>query len=989
MPPDGGQPGAPVDRVGRRSTLKVVSTVLLDRDREVATLTRHLASIRAGAGRVVVVEGPAGIGKSSLLAAVTRAAAADGFVTCSARGGPLECDASWGVARQLFEPVRRRDDWADLTTGAAALAGPALALAAPEPAPGGDAMHAAVHGLVWLASNLAERQPVLLVVDDAHWADASSLRWLATLSRRLPDLPVGVLCAVRSGEPSPSADLLAELLAAAPDPTVRPTPLGLVAVEEIVAGSLPGAEQPFVEACHAASAGNPFLLGVLLAQVQAEGIAPTRASAARLDQVGADQAARSVVRQLARLPAGADRLAGALAVLGRDAPVRHAAALAGCSLPEAARLADALRAAGLVHGEHALTLAHPLIASSLSAHLGHGERARLHEQAAGLLADEGADPDRVAQHLLRTDPRADDAVVRTLRAAAAGAGARGAPESAAAYLRRALVEPPADRETVAAVHLELGLAQAARWQPDAPALLRRAVALADSSHQRVALALRGARALGIAGMFEEAVDLARRGLAGADTAPGPPDRAAPEPAASDPAVAGAAEARERLEQELVMDAAMQAATHAEAVRRLRAAPPDPLLPALTAVNAAMDATWIGLPATTVRRLLAPALVRDVFRTEMDSLLPTAAAVVLIGVDELDASVAWSTALIDVARPRGWLVALTQGCLRRSMALVRAGRIRDAEPDARLLFEVIQGNTPPAAFTWALHTLLDVLTETHRLDEAETVLLGTGFCGAPPPGAMGSPLLLQSRARLRLAQGLFDEAHADTEAARVRCEELTVQHPVLASWRVTQVEALVALGDRRRAEEVAREQLRLADVLGTPAARATGRRTLAQTVDGPDRVDLLEQATGLAASSPARLEHVRCLVDLGAALRRANRRADARIPLRTALDLADQHGMTLLAGRARAELHATGARPRRPATTGPGSLTPAEHRVVTLASQGVSNRDIAGQLYVTRRTVETHLTHAFQKLGVRSRAELPEALGGPHLAPPGPAGTAAR
>lgn len=954
--------------------MKGVSTGLLDRDRELATLTRHLTSIRAGAGRVVVVEGPAGIGKSSLLAAATRAAAADGFVTCSARGGPLECDAVWGIARQLFEPVRRRDDWADLTTGAAALAGPALALAAPEPAPGGDAMHAAVHGLVWLASNLAERQPVLLVVDDAHWADASSLRWLATLSRRLVDVPVGVLCAVRSGEPAPSADLLAELLAAAPDPTVRLRPLSLAAVEGIVVGALPGAEPAFVEACHAASAGNPFLLGVLVAKVQAEGIAPTRASAERLDQVVADQAARSVVRQLARLPAGADRLAGALAVLGRDAPVRHAAVLAGCPPREAAALADAMRAAGLVRGEHELTLAHPLIASSLSAHLGHGERARLHRQAADLLAGEAAEPERVALHLLRTDPGADAAVVRTLRAAAAGAGARGAPESAAAYLRRALVEPPADRETSAAVHLELGLAQAARWQPDAPALLRTAVALADPSHLRVATALRGARALGIAGMFEEAMDLARRGLAGTAT-----DRAVP----------GAAEERERLEHELVMDAAMQAGTHAEAVRRLRAAPSDPLLPGLAAVNAAMGATWAGLPATTVSRLLAPALVRDVFRTDMDSLLPTAAAVVLVGIDELDASIAWSTALIDVARPRGWLLALTQGCLRRSMALVRAGRIRDAEPDARLLFEVIQGNTPPAAFTWALHTLVDVLTEADRLDEAETVLLETGHTGAPPPGAMGSPLLLQSRARLRLAQGRFDEAYADTEEARARCEELTVQHPVLASWRVTQVEALVALGERRRAEVVARDQLRLADVLGTPAARATGRRALAQTIDGPARVPLLEQATDLAASSPARLEHVRCLVDLGAALRRSNRRGDARPPLREALDLADQHGMAMLARRARDELHASGARPRRPATTGPGALTPAEHRVATLASQGVSNRDIAGQLYVTRRTVETHLTHAFQKLGVRSRAELPGALGQPHLTRPGPTGAAAR
>ena len=716
-----------------------MSAVLLDRDRELEALNRHLASIKAGAGRVVVVEGPAGIGKSSLLAAVTRAAAANGFITCSARGGPLECDAVWGIARQIFEPVRRREDWAELTTGAAALAGPALALATPEPAPGGDAMHAAVHGLVWLASNLAERQPVLLVIDDAHWADASSLRWLATLSRRLSEVPIGVLCAVRSGEPSPSADLLAELLAAAPDPTVRPRPLGLAAVEDIVVGALPGAEQVFVEACHAVSAGNPFLLGVLVAQVRAEGMTPSQASAARLDQVEADQVTRSVVRQLGRLPTGADRLAGALAVLGRDASLRHAAELAGCSLPEAAALADAMRAAGLLRGEHDLTLAHPLIASSLYAHLGHGARALLHQRAADLLAAEAAEPERVALHLLHTDARADPAVVRMLRAAASGASARGAPESAAVLLRRALAEPP-DRATSAAVHLELGLAQAHRYHPDTHGLLRKAIALAGSSDVRVATALRGARALGQAGSFEEAMDLAVRGLAGAD-------------AAQDAAVPGAAEARERLEQELIMDASMQAGTRAEAVRRHRAARPDPLLPGLTAVNAAsLQATWAGLPATTVRRLLAPALVRDVFSTEMDSLLSTAAAIILIGIDELDTSIAWSTALIDAARPRGWLLALTQGCLRRSMALVRAGRIRDAEADAPLLLEAIAGNSPPGASTWTLRALVDVLTESDRLDEAESVLRDRGQLAAPPTGALGAPVLLESRARLRLAQG---------------------------------------------------------------------------------------------------------------------------------------------------------------------------------------------------------------------------------------------
>lgn len=132
---------------------------------------------------------------------------------------------------------------------------------------------------------------------------------------------------------------------------------------------------------------------------------------------------------------------------------------------------------------------------------------------------------------------------------------------------------------------------------------------------------------------------------------------------------------------------------------------------------------------------------------------------------------------------------------------------------------------------------------------------------------------------------------------------------------------------------------------------------------------------LTAGSPCALEHARGLVELGAALRRANRRADARTPLRRALDLGERDGMLLLAGRARDELHAAGARPRRPALTGPEALTPTEHRVATLAAAGHSNRDIAQQLYVTRRTVETHLTHAFQKLDISARDQLAERLDG--------------
>lgn len=172
--------------------------VLLDRDTELAALADRLDQAIAGAGRVVVIETSAGIGKSSLLAAITRSVRARGLTVLRARAGPLEQDAAWGVARQLFAPLQRGPAWNEVTVGAAGLARRALDPEAPEPALAGDAMHAAALGVEWLAANLAEHTPTVLVVDDVHWDDAPSLRWLAQLAGRMDGLRLGILCTVRS-----------------------------------------------------------------------------------------------------------------------------------------------------------------------------------------------------------------------------------------------------------------------------------------------------------------------------------------------------------------------------------------------------------------------------------------------------------------------------------------------------------------------------------------------------------------------------------------------------------------------------------------------------------------------------------------------------------------------------------------------------------------------------------------------------------------------
>jgi DNA-binding NarL/FixJ family response regulator len=187
------------------------------------------------------------------------------------------------------------------------------------------------------------------------------------------------------------------------------------------------------------------------------------------------------------------------------------------------------------------------------------------------------------------------------------------------------------------------------------------------------------------------------------------------------------------------------------------------------------------------------------------------------------------------------------------------------------------------------------------------------------------------------------------------------------------QALLRLGERERAREVARAEL--ADVRGFGAPRALGiaSRVAGLAQGGEHGLELLTESVAVLRNSPALLERAHSLAELGAALRRAGRRAAAREPLAEALDLAARCGARPLAGRAREELKATGARPRRAWRTGVEALTPSELRVVRLAAEGRSNREIAHELYVTLKTVEGHLSRAYTKLGIERRGQLSRAL----------------
>lgn len=896
---------------------------LLHRDREIAALGRQIGVVRAGSGRLIVIEGPTGIGKSSLLAAVVRNTRAGGVRVLRAWGAPLERDAGWAIARQLFTPIRAGPEWTEVAMGAAALALRALDPPLPR-ALSGDAVHAGTHGLISLACGLAERAPTVLVVDDAHWTDVRSLRWLVRLTRRIVDLPLGIVCAVRSGEQPADSGAFAELLAAAPEAPIRPRPLAGDAVAVIVRGRLPGAGPAFAAAIGAVTGGNPFLLGALLDHLVGEGIEPTDEVARSLAAFGPAQVTRSVQAQLARLPAGAGALARAFVVLGGRAPLRHAREVAGIGADEATRLADHLRAAGLLDGDGAACgLTHPLVAGALYGGIAAGERSRRHTRAAALLRRERADPEAVAAHLLHSEPAAEPATVAALRAAAEQAGRRGAVEDALAFLQRALAEPPTDRATAAEVRAQLGLLLATHGQPAAAAHLDDAMRSAVTAEQRSRIALAGARALGRGGRIEEAIALCRQVLGGPDGV----DH----------------ELLSRVEAELVGGAWLRAPTVAEARERTQRRLAEPDRRPLWLIHAAWAAVCDARPGVESSGLLASACTAGVLVDDPDSMLGAFAVLTLIAGGEFHR-------------------ALENGdSAFRAMAELPLGRVTQAEADARLAFD----RSPPSA--WALIPLIDALVELDELDQAD--LLATA-AGDPPPDLLTTAMLLERRARLRLAQRRPVPAHDDCLAAALAWRRLGVEHPGLAGWRVDDCAALVALDDIAGARKLAEEHLELAERVGLSGPRGAGLRALAQTVDRGAGVDLLRESADLLAGTPARIEHVRSLLALGAALCRADQRAAAREPLRTALEIAGSGGMRLLARQARRELYSTGVRPRRAAVSGWDALTASERRVAELAAAGWSNPQIAERLYVTRRTVETHLTHVFRKLRLETRQELP-------------------
>jgi DNA-binding CsgD family transcriptional regulator len=932
---------------------RLAARVLLERDGELARIEQAIAALGRGYGGVLVIQGAAGIGKSALVQMLCEHAAGQGLQPLTARASELERGFGFGVVRQLLETRVVRagaSERAELLAGAAGLAGPVLGLGGGV----GDSF-AAFHGLYWLVANLAVGGPVVLACDDLHWADEPSLRWLVYLCHRLEGLPV--LVAVTARPPWTSyPPLLAELLAVSGVQILCPGPLGEPAVARLLHDGLGVQPDPtFVAVCAKVTGGNPFVLRELIFDLAADGVAPVTAQAADVAERVPAQVERVMLARLGRLDEAAIRLARAVAVLGEGTELRLAAAFADLDIDAAAGAADALLTAELLAEGRPMRFVHPLVRSAVYEQLAPGARSQAHTRAARLLAGEGAGSERVAAQLLLCEPAGDLDAVRALRAAAAAALDRGAPESAVTSLRRALAEPPAG-SAHAAVLGELGGAERIARDPTAVVHLEQAWQATTEPVARARLAGQLADVLLYAADLARSSAVLQAGLA--DLGDRDPDLAVrlhTHKAALDLTSAHPAEAHEvTLEQlrELAarnIPASRSAQLALAGVLAIRGE-------SCHEVAGLVERGWDG------GRFLAE---------ETAEALPSILAVwALVFTDELDRAQALAEAMLADAQARGSVVGFEATTGRRAFVALRRGALAEAEADSHAALDVVTEHNLALSVPVQAAYLALTLFERGKLDQAAAVVEGVILT----PAWMEVPtgIFLEVRGRVRLARGHRAQAIADLRQCGKFADGARLNNPNFLAWRSALALAL-APEHPQEARELGQSELELARRVGAPRAIGIALRVCGLLADAQNRIELLEQSVAILEPSPARLELAYSLTELGAALRRSGARTAARHPLRRALDLAVRCGATPLAERAREEALAAGARPRRPWTTGVQALTPSELRVARLAAQTLSNRDIAQALFITTRTVSDHLSSAYRKLNIHTRDQLTTAM----------------
>lgn len=904
---------------------------LLERREELAALTAAADAAANGAGRMVVVSAEAGLGKTALLRFAGQAAERAGARLLRSRGSDLEQDLPFGIVTQL---LGRR--------------------AVPEPVP--TPLDAVTHALWWKIADLAAEHPLVVIVDDAHWADEPSLLFLLTAAQRIRDTPLTLIVAARPAEPGAQQPLVRRLTGHEDAELLSPRALTEHGVARLIAASgLPeaGRASDFAAACSTVTGGNPLLLIQLLAALEAEGVAQDEHGVARIGAIGPDPVQTGIEVVLDRLGPEARAVAHAVAVLGDGAPKDAVARLAGLDPDTAARATGSLETGGLFRRADSVGFAHPLMRSAVYQGLAPSERGRAHRCAAQILHP-SAPAERIAAHLLVAPPAADTWAVDALMAAARRAVAGGAPDVAARQLERALAEQGSD-ERRGELLAELARARAAAGLPAAAAAFEAAVELAADDRARAGLRLELGRLLTALGQLPEARAALDRGMTDAETVD---DRnlqidlraAWVSAAIFDPAVGMAA--YDHVQPLVSTDAAPRTLGERRLLGQLAGAG------CFTYVDRAQVIAW-GLRAWGEGALLALANAEDPAISALTGALSFA--------DAFPENDAVCDALLAEARRSGSALGFATASFLRGGSMAMQGRLPEAIAD-------LEAAVDARAIGWRQYLPRAIGLLALSLFEAgdsvrcdEVLALGSEI----EEEWSGSPIwasFLEARGFVDLSRGRAEAAlpplRRATELIAMVAVPVNPTHSLAPGWTGLALKLL----DRADEAGLNDEEVALARRWGAPRALGSALRTRG-LVRGDDGLDDLRESAAVLAPTGLALEHARTLNALGSELLRRGERAEARDVLRVALDLADSCGAHRQAELAREEAVRAGARPQRARLTGLDALTPGERRVARMAGDGLTNREIAEALFVTGKAVEWHLGNTYRKLGVNSRESL--------------------
>ncbi|MDQ1014232.1 AAA family ATPase [Streptomyces afghaniensis] len=921
--------------------------MLLEREQELTVLDKAVSHAPSGTGALVLVEGGVGAGTTALLNRLADRAAAAGALVLRSSGIPGERAVPFGVLRQLVLPLLAERHLLPPPLAAASAVAPGTSHANPGGETGAAVRADTLHWMHILFAGLSAERPVVLAVDDLAWVDNASLEALVHLAARLDGL--GLLLAVVRKDGLGAHDALISEIAAAATHRVRAHALSRCATATLVARHF-GADCPdeFSRTCHDLTGGRPKDLMVLCDRARLRRLGAPHWHTSRLRELGESLRRERLLLLLRREPA-LDSFLKATAVLADHATDDVVARLAGLSRQQCEHAREVLTHAWHpAHGQGEAAHTREACAVVLQA-MGDGESSRRHREASALLDASGAGPEEVAVPLLHVDRLGDEWEIHQLRAAAAAARRRGAPEAAVRYLSRALVDVPASSHVRAELLYELGVTELDLKSPVAgrhfvqaarlmPRILRRAEVVSSipmdivrSDPQIADLVRETAVALGTPreddrqGRYLAMRLEARARYAGLED-PGLVTSAARRLQELGEQPYGASAAERELRTVLLFTAAMCGQTDHGTVARMarqvldeepaHASPSGLALEMLPPVLYCTDTPHTAMSWLDAARLHA---AQEGNRST------------LARVEALRGLLQLAGGEVGLARERGVrALALAEGATYkdRVQPTVVLGRVALELDDCELAGRVLDPTEPPADLRlFALHGVLNGL-----LAEAQGNL----------PAALAHYL----------------------DCGRV-LERAGWVNPAAAPWQVRAALVQHRLGRTAQALATARTHHERALAWGAPSTLSRALRLLGILTGGAAGIELLRQAVDTVETEGSRLELAHGLTELGRRLQQVSNPAGDRMLRR---------GRQLVTELLNARADAGPGTPPRHARALAAGLTPAETRVAERAARGLSNREIAEELETSLRAVERHLTSSYRKFCITGREQLAQAMG---------------